>query len=239
MQKRWLFVPAFCLLVLPSSPKIPNPGDEALTAKDIIANCARAMGGREKIDRLKTLRIFAVWPDHGDKPLGLEIMRPNKSYLPQGRLAYDGRRACFLNGEDGRSKPEMVDEAELVDYDVEIALYFPAFFDYPAEYAGTEILAGRPAHKLRVALRLGAVITYYIDAETWLPIRARNQFRSKGRDFDNTREYRDFRNVGGIVYPHAFTYPSRDRKSVLLAAVTSVEINPPLDPAHFVIPDIK
>ena len=37
MKKRRIGIPALCLLVLPSIAQIPNKGDGALTAKDIVA----------------------------------------------------------------------------------------------------------------------------------------------------------------------------------------------------------
>lgn len=225
------------LFLLSAAAPVPTAAGDALTAQDIVANCARAMGGIDKIERVKTLRIYAVYPDHGETPLGIEIKRPNLSYSPKAKIAFDGKRACWLEGTPNNPKPEMIDPVDLADFDVEIAQFFPAFFDTPSEYAGSETFEGRPAHKLRMKLPQGAVTIYTIDAETWLPVKISSQFVMRGRDIVVDRVFSDFRNVGGILYPHAFTYPARDRKSALKARVTSVEFNAPLDDAHFKIPD--
>ena len=210
--------------------------DEGLTAAALVAKCAQAMGGQEAIKALKTLRVYAVYPDHGDRPLGTEIKRPDKSYAPQSELVFDGKRACMLKGMDGKSKPEMVDPGELVDFDVEIGYFFPAVFDYPSEYAGVQTVDGRTAHALRVKLPHGAVMTYFLDAESGLPLKVNTRFTIRGMAIDNDRAYSDYRKVSGILYPHGFTYRGRN-KDVQKARVTSVEFNIALDDAHFTIPD--
>jgi len=58
----------------------------------------------------------------------------------------------------------------------------------------------------------------------------------RGQSFGSERGFGDYKNVDGILYPHGFTYPSRDKKSVLQGRIASVEINPDLDAAHFTIP---
>ena len=210
----------------------------ALTAAEVIAHCAQAMGGISRIDRLKTLRVGAIYPDHVDRPLFVEIRRPNMSYNPQGQLAFDGKRACFLKGQDLKSKPELVDP--VVDFDVEVGYFFPAFFDFPSEYLGTDTVDGRDVHKIRPKLPHGAELVYFIDAGTWLPYKTNVRMAMSGRSFESERVFSDYRNVDGILYPHGFTYPSRDGKSVVQGRVTSVELNPVIDDAHFTIPkDIK
>ncbi len=208
-----------------------DPAAEALVAK-----CARAMGGRDLIGALKTLRVWAVFPGHGDRPLGNEIKRPNLSYNPQVQLAFDGKRACFLKGRDGKSMPEMIDQEEIVDFDVEIAYYFPAFFDYPSEYAGSRTVDGRRIETLRVNLPHGAIMSYDLDGETGLPIKINTRFQLRGKTIDVDRILSDYKVVGGILYPHGFTYQGRNGE-IQHGRITSVEINPDVDPAHFVIPD--
>ncbi len=206
------------------------------TASELIAKCAQAMGGQAKIESLKTLRLGTVFPDHGERTLFIEIRRPNLSYNPQGQLAFDGKRACFLRGQDGKSEPQLVDPAELVDFDVEIGYYFPAFFDFPSEYVGSETIDGRTFYKIRPQLSHGAEMIYYLDTESGLPSKIVVHMVIRGQSLGNERILSDYKKVDGILYPHGFTYPSRDRKSVIQGRVTSVEFNVPLDEAHFTIP---
>ena len=126
--------------------------------------------------------------------------------------------------------------ADLVDFDVIIGCFFPAFFDFPADYLGAETVDGRPTHKIRPQLPHGAELVYFIDASTWLPFKISTHMTIRGQSFDAERGFSDYKTVDGILYPHGFTYPSRDKKSVLQGRIASVEINPVLDDAHFTIP---
>jgi len=224
------------LLVVPLLPRAGAPQESGLTSAEIIARFAQAMGGQVKIDQLKTLRVGAVYPDHGDHSLFFEIRRPNMSYTPQADLVFDGERACLLRGMDLNSKPEMVDPADLVDFDVEIGYFFPAFFDFPSEYLGSDTVDGREVHKISPKLPHGAEMVYYIDSTTWLPYKVRTHLTIRGQSFDSERVYSDYKSVEGILYPHGFTYPGRDRISIMHGRVTSVEFNAALDEAHFRVP---
>jgi len=236
MKKLFLIVHILALLavLLIPQPGAPQTGD--MTVAGLVAKVAQAMGGMSKIEQLKTLRVGAVYPDHGDKSLFVEIRRPNMSYTPQSWLVFDGKRACLLRGMDNKSKPEMVDPGDLVDFDVEIAYFFPAFFDFPSEYLGRDTIDKRSVHKIRPKLPHGAEMVYYIDANTWLPFKITTHLIIRGQSFDAERVYSDYKNVGGILYPHGFTYPGRDRKSTMQGRLTSVEFNVALDDAHFTIP---
>jgi len=227
-------------LFSPSSfPQSPGPSADRMTATEVIARCAEAMGGRSRVDGVRSLRVGAVYPDHGDRSLFIEIRRPNMSYSPQAFLVFDGRQACLLRGMDMKSKPEMVDPGDLVDFDVEVGYFFPAFFDFPAEYLGADSVDGRVLHKVRPKLPHGAELVYYLDSGTWLPYKTTVRMTVRGQSLAVERVFSDYRTVAGIPYPHGFTYPSRDRKSVIQGRVTSVEINPALDDAHFTIPKIN
>ena len=213
----------------------PSP-ETRLTPAEVIARCAAAMGGQERIDAVKTLRVGAVYPDHGDTIFVTEIKRPNMSYEAASFVAFDGKRACLLKGLDYKSGPKLVDQEDVTDFDVIVGSFFPAFFDFPTDYLGVETVDGREMHKIRPKLPHGAELVYYIDGRTWLPAKFSTHMTIRGQSFASERGFSDYRNVAGILYPHGFTYPSRDRKSVIQGRIASVEINPILDEAHFTIP---
>jgi ankyrin repeat protein len=206
----------------------------ALTSKDVVARCARAMGGEAAIKGLKTMRVHSIYPDHGSEPIPFEIMRPNLSRNPHGELVFDGTRACSLKGMDGKSGPQMVDAEDLKDFEVEIGYYFPAFFDRPSEYLGIEKRRGNENHKLLVALPLGAEMTYYIDTQTNLVSSVVSEFSIGGKDFRFERVYSDYRTIGGFTFPYGFTYDSRN--GVMSGRVDKIEFNVPLDKRIFQIP---
>lgn len=201
------------------------------TTAEIIARCAGAMGGIEKINEVKTLRFKTVYPDHDFHPLVFEMKRPNLSMNPAVNLVFDGQRACFLKGQDNKSAPELVDEEEWKDFEVEIAFKFPAFFDYPAEYAGEEKLNEKTHYKLAVALPLGAKMNYFIDQESFLIAKITADFILYGEKHNAEQECSDYREVEGILFPYGFTYGSRTGQ--MKGWTHSIEINFPVNDDYF------
>jgi len=192
------------------------------------------MGGGVKINEIRSLKIDEIYPDHGEEPMTFEMKRPNLFRNPRANLVFDGKRACWLNGRDNKSRPEMVPAEEWKDFEVDIAFHFPAFFDYPAVYSGSEVIEGMEVVKLKVYLPLGAVMTYFIDCNTWLVTRTEAKFILDGKEYAPYRVYSDYRPVDGVVLPHGFTYGSR--KGQMNGWVSSFHVNFPFHEEYVEIP---
>jgi len=207
-----------------------NPDAECL-----IAACAKAMGGIDKVDSLETMRLAQDWPDHD--LIRYEIKRPNLVKMGDD-LVFDGERAAWLKGKnaDGTPRIELVPEEEWKDFEMDIGWYVPAFFDHPAEYMGTETVDGIETHILQVTLPLGAVMTYNLDAQTYLVYRAASDITIGEKEHHMERTYSDYRVHDGIMYPHAFTYEGRDGTEVLTATMEKLEFNIPLEDERFSVP---
>ena len=209
---------------------------QEISATEIVARSIEAMGGADRIGNWETLRIRYNLPDH-EGISQTEIRRPN--LFRAGRLVFDGERAAILAppGAEGGgdSSVEMIPAEEWKDFELDIAWSVPAILDYPAEYLGTDSVLGHETYKLGVSLPLGADITYYIDAATFMILKAASDFTIRGNDYHWERLFTNHREVDGILFPWAFTYPGRQGE-VLTATVEEVVINPPLPREHFRIP---
>jgi len=213
---------------------------EPVTVKGIVSECAEAMGGMEKIDALKTIRLKVIYTDH-DYPVFAEIRRPNLIRSDGGKsvVLFDGKRACKLKGvaKDGSvSGPRLIKAEEWKDFEVDVAFYFPAFFDYPARYVGMETDEGRKAFELEVKLPLGARMTYFIDAETHLWFKTVAHVTIGGKEHHPQRIFSDYKVVGGILYPHGFIYNWTPDEKPNKAFIEKVEFNVPLPDERFAIP---
>jgi TolB protein len=207
------------------------------TAERLVAECVKAMGGIDKIDALETMRFTQNFPDHAGL-IQYEIRRPNRVRMGD-ELVFDGKQGSWLEGRNADGtlrKAELVPQEEWKDFEVDIAWYVPAFFDYPAEYMGTETLDDIETHKLQVTLPLGAVMTYYLDAQTYLVHRAAARFTMDGQEHHPERTYSDYRWQDGILYPYAFTYEGRT--GVFTATMKSIEFNVPLGDERFAVPTV-
>ncbi|OGU56999.1 MAG: hypothetical protein A2V66_05380 [Ignavibacteria bacterium RBG_13_36_8] len=219
----------------PFSSLFMQAGHDTESAETIIAKVAEAMGGYDKIRQIETLSYQSIYPDHGTTPSIVEIGRPNKSRNPRYNLVFDGTQACFLEGYKDNKEPQMIDENQLNDFVIEIALHFPAFFDYPTKLIDSVMINFKDTYHLQTSLPRNLTIDYYIDKETFLLIKASTQFKMMDRDVVWDRVYNEYKNINGIMFPHKFTYPGKDG-DVLYAELVNVEINS-LGKDTFVIPD--
>lgn len=209
------------------------------TSTDIVARCAEAMGGRSAIEAIRTIRLVIRYPDHEYLVIS-EIARPNRLRTEgEGRyvLAFDGKRAALLETGSEQHKPVQMLEGEMVrDMEVDIGYYFPAFFDYPAQYLGREQSGGRDVHKLLVRLPLGAEMTYLVDATTYLPVSAAAKVEIEGKQYAFERSFLKYEHADGITYFRAFTYPPRPGATEgerPTATIERLEFNPSLADSRF------
>ncbi len=211
------------------------------TAEQIVARAGRAMTVGGRIEDLKTLRVTMIYPDH-DYPVLTELSRPNRmrtegvgNYV----LVFDGERGAFLErppAADGTPQgPELIDSKYLRDLELDIAFIFPAFFDHPFEYLGLEEVEGVKAHRLAVILPLGIRMTYFIDADTYLPLKVLADVTVDGTEYHTGRIFHDHDDWGGIRYPRTVSYWWLP-EDVETAVVERVEANVSLGEDRFAIP---
>jgi hypothetical protein len=206
---------------------------EPLTAEDIVARCAEAMGGEGGIQTLRTLSFRLSSPNRPQQLLW-EIARPNfvrKERAGDLILVFDGNRAAFLQAppnEDGTpGEPHVVDQADWHHFEMDIALYVPAFFDYPAAYVDTTSVNGSSAYLLQVDLPMGGVAAYAVDAESFLPTKVALP------DWDYEIFPGDYREVGGFLYFHEYR-TGADPENVTV--LEDLEVNVELPADRFAIP---
>ena len=211
------------------------------TAEQVVARTAEVMMGAGRIEDLNTLRVRMAYADH-DYPVITELSRPNRmrtegvgNYV----LVFDGERGAFLESppaEDGTPRgPELIDPKYLRDLELDIAFIWPAFFDHPSEYLGLEMVEGVETHKLAVVLPLGIRMTYFIGADSYLPLKVLADVTVDGTEYQPGRVFNDYEDWGGIQYPRTVTYwwfPD----NVETAVVDVVEVNVPLGEDRFTIP---
>ena len=215
--------------------------DEVRT-KPIIAKCAEAMGGADKIKEIRSLRAEVVYPDHDATPVLQEMRRPNliRTERPGKYVAiFDGKRGALLEYNPAKPGqppvPKNLPAEAARGFETDLIWLFPSFFDFPSEYAGIVELRGAKCHKLVVTLPLGTRAEYLIDAQTCLVKTLAVEETYEGKVFRLEREWLDLKPVQGIIYPGRMTYPGRDGKQAT-AEIKRVEFNPELSDGRFRIP---
>jgi hypothetical protein len=201
---------------------------------EIIAACGRAMGGPDGVESLHSLSFRETGHGPG-RDLLWEIRRPNlvrKERPGELVLVFDGMRAAFLEGppldSGALDQPHVVPAEHWHHFEMDIALYIPAFFDYPARYGGLTRVDGAAAHVIEVTLPMGGEVIYRVDAESSLPLTVALPAWSLERVFG------DWREVDGSQVPGAYWSPS-DPDSV--TRMVDIAVNRELPEGRFAIPD--
>ncbi len=217
---------------------------EPTEAAAIVARCAKAMGGGARIMAIRTLRLEVVYPDHGPTAVLQEIRRPNRirTERPGEYVAvFDGRRGAMLKSDPAKPGqppvPQELPAGAARGFETDLVWFFPAFFDFPAEYAGIADSNGTRCHKLAVTLPLGTRAEYLVDARTYLVRTIAVDETYQGQTFHMEREWLDIRSAQGIMYPGRMTYPGRGGKTAT-AEIKKIEFNPVLGEDRFEVPAV-
>jgi outer membrane lipoprotein-sorting protein len=105
------------------------------------------------------------------------------------------------------------------------------------ELVGKEMLPGGEAFKLKLTLKGGAIRYDYIDVSSHLLVRSDVTRIVRGRPVELQNTFSEFREVGGLVFPHLIETRAKDRPEVIRIEVETIELNPDLDDARFRLPE--
>jgi hypothetical protein len=104
------------------------------------------------------------------------------------------------------------------------------------ELLGREALPGGEAFKLKLTLAGGAVRYDWVDVASRQVVRSQVTRTIRGHAVQLENTFSDFRDVGGLVFPHRIETRAKERPEVLTITVERIELNPELDDARFRMP---
>lgn len=222
---------------------------QELTLQQVIARCTEAAGGKAAIEAVQSVRIrltieeptFKVEGDYrADRKLQMRI----DIYSDQKRVyteAYDGKNGWQMgDGPATDSKPE--GSAALLHGIITpgklFGLHEQEAIGNQLELVGREIVDKVNYYMLKLTLKDGFVLQYYVNPDTWLIERSRD-VRALHPDLDSTLKpketvYSDFRKVAGVVRSFKSSTVDLNTGAVLSTdSILEVETNPKLDDAQF------
>ena len=237
----------------------------AQTADDIIEKDLAALGGRTALSNLRSRSMKGTI--RGSTPVGdltgpVEILNevPNKSRtfvqldlsgLGLGKFVrdqrFDGTSGYVIDTMEGNRDitGEQLDAMKNAQFPSPLLNY--KGMGTTVELAGKEKVGDRAVYCLNAATgdayvlifkpKAGPVIRYYIDAETYLPIRSVMKIMDPqlGTEVEQTTETSDFREVDSVKVP--FRIKTTSSLQNVLVTITQVEQNKQIDQSLFSKPD--
>lgn len=216
-----------------------------LTADDIIARYVKTVGGAEKIQSIKTLRRIGKFTgDDGFEAVVIEeSTRPNKvreEFSLQGMTgvnAYDGSSGWKIDPFGGKKDPESLSEEELRSI-IEDSDFDEPLINYrekgnKVELMGMDQIEGTDVYKLKVTLKSGDTRYYYMDTDSYVPIKYETKRIIRGTPQESETTLGDYKQVGGWFLP--FSMETRQKGSSGSQKITfdKIEFNVPIDSARY------
>ena len=225
-----------------------NISASSQTADELVNKNIEAKGGMDKIKAVKTRRMTGKVIGGGIvAATGQENMRPNlvrETFSLQGMTAvqaYDGSTGWQIQPFGGRKDPELMGEDDLRDLLIDSDFDGP-LVDYQAkgnqiEYLGHDTVDGDDALRLKVTLKNGDILYYYLDPDTYLEIRKETQEFIRGSVRESIADLGSYKPIAGVMYPFSIASgPKNDPTSWQTVTVEKIEVNVPLDSSEFALP---
>jgi len=223
----------------------------AQTAEELVAKNIQAHGGREKIKAVNTIRMTGkIYLENFNA--GIEVEKKRGNLLREGVTiqgmtqvqAYDGSSGWQIQPFGGRKDPELMGEDDTRDLMEESDIDGP-LVDYQAkgnkvEYLGHDTVDGDDVYELKVTLKNGDIIYYYLDPDTYLEIKREKQQFIRGSVRESEEQLGSYKAVAGVYYPYSLEVGVKnDPSQHAVITVEKIEVNVPIDDSQFKMPAPK
>lgn len=221
------------------------------TAEELVSKNIQAKGGIDKIKAART-RLTTGKVKAGTRRVSVAVfkqmnMRPDlvrNNFTLQGMTAvqaYDGSAGWQTQPFRGRKDPELMGEDNLRD------LLLASDFDGPLvdadkkgnriEYLGHDLVDGDDALRLKLTLKNGDIIYYYLDPDTYLEIREEIQQFVRGSVRERVVDLGSYKPVDGVMYPFSISEGPRNNPGAQVTTIQKIEVNVPMQASDFALPE--
>jgi len=223
----------------------------AQTAEELVNKNIQAKGGLDKIKAARTRLTAGKVKGSGRRRVSVAAFRQmnKRPSLVRNNLtlqgmtavqAYDGSVGWQTNPFRGRKDPELMGEDNLRD------LLLAADFDGPLvdyaekgnriEYLGHDMVDGDDALRLKVTLKSGDIIYYYLDPDTNLEIRKEIQQFIRGSVRERVVDLGSYKAVDGVMYPFSISEGPTSNPGAQVTSIEKIEVNVAFQESDFALP---
>lgn len=218
------------------------------TAEELVNKNIQAKGGMDKMKAIKSIRMTGKLTGGGgfSAAVGQENQRPNlyrDTFSLQGMTAvtaYDGTTGWHIQPFGGHKDPELLAE------DAMHGVLRAADFDGPlvdykekgntVEYLGHDVVDGDDALRLKVTLKNGDIVYYFLDPDTYLEIREEVQENIRGTIRESVSQMGSYKPVGGVMFPFSISQGSKEDPEGSTTTIEKLEVNVPIEAGDFAVP---
>ncbi|MGC9471508.1 MAG: outer membrane lipoprotein-sorting protein [Bacteroidales bacterium] len=218
-------------------------GLQAQTLEQILNRHFEAVNQKKTLEVQTTVMKARVLQMGMEMPMVIKIKKPNKIRMEmdiQGQqmiTAYDGSRGWMMAPFAGPGIQDLPGEqlSSLKDQaNFEGELWKYAEKGHAAELLGKQDVDGKSAYAIKLTKKNGDVVTYYLDADSYLLMKEVTQTLMNGSPVEGTQVYTNYKTVSGI--PVAMNVESSSMGQSALLVIDEVEFDVALDDEIFARP---
>ena len=210
---------------------------EGVSVQQIIEKYIQAIGGRKKLEEVKTIMIKAQTGLRGQS-LEVTILKkaPNKlvQKMQAGTLVqktiFDGLRGVTSGG--GRSTEIVGDNLELLKFEAQMnGIMKLDQLWIETKLIGEETIDDRPTYKVRFSPKIGKSWTANFDKENGLQLRQEREVDTPNGPLIQITAYDDYRAVDGVLFPFEISQSAGAQE--IDTNVLFININEPIEDSEF------
>ena len=219
---------------------VQNAG--AQTADEIVNKHIEAIGGKEKMLALKSVKMLGNLNVQG-MDVGLTITvaqgvgsRTDISVpgMGEGYQIVNTTKGWSFMPFQGQASPEELDaekvQSSQQQLDIQGGLLDYATKGSKVELLGKETVDGSESYKLALTHKSGKVSTYFIDSKTFYKVKSISKSQTPSGEADVETSYMDFKKT-----PEGYVFPFSQSNPMGTVIFSSVEINKPVDEKLFTV----
>ena len=220
-------------------------------ADEIVNKYVNAMGGLDKIQAIKTIKLKGKVTAGGmDIPFSEICKRPLMVVMEstiQGmtmKQVYDGTQGWMINPFMGKKDPDLMSK------DAEKAIKRNADFEgqlinykdkgSKIELIGKEDLEGSQVYNIKLTDKDNDLTNFYIDADSYLLVKQNDKIKVDTKEITAESILSNYKQVNGVLFPYSIESKSPDNPmGNAKIVVDSIEINMTVDDSIFKMPATK
>src|SRR5450432_444752 len=222
----------------------------AQTADELVAKNIEAKGGLASIRAITSTRRTGKLETQGIVILLGSDQKPDNMVRQSASIegmtqvqAYAGSEGWQINPFQGRRDPELMGEDDTRDM-VEGADFYGPLVDYQkkgskVEFVGHATVDGDDALLLKVTLKNGDILNYFLDPDTYLEVRTEKQMFVRGSVRETFNNLGSYKKVNGVYFPFSIESGSpRNPAGAAKITFSKIEANVAIPDAEFKIPAV-
>jgi outer membrane lipoprotein-sorting protein len=203
--------------------------------------------GQESLLEVQTIKQTGkIYTQGIEIPMDLTLKRPNMMRINANVggaeavfMAYDGSKGWSLQPWTGSLDPQDLPEDQMKDAmqqaDMDGALYNYEEKGHEVELMGTEEIEGTDTYKLKITLKSGDVMYYFLDMEAYVPIKITSKTTIQGQELESEQFLSNYKMIDGFAVAHSVETKIMGATQMQIT-IESVNVNVDVDDSYFAKP---